>query len=472
MRDALRSAPASVSPDVGSHLRNSHLGLLLVLAAVVACLAPSGASASGAVEAVEADGVREYWTAERMRGADPVPVPEPTPLAAGNSAEDGNAQALAGVPTLVEPLQPGSQKAPEVEQQQLSGAAADAEAARASYSRTEVTDPAAENVRMHGKVFFSVEAGSQPGDYVCSGTALNSNNGSIVWTAGHCVWDTFGGGYATNWLFVPAYSGDGSPFGEWPAEELSSPSQWRSDADSSYDFSAARVSENGAGQSLTEVVGGRGIGFNQGRDHQYSSYGYPAKPPPIEFAAGNREFQCDSPLGGTDNPPGSGPNTNWIGCDMTGGSSGGGWISGGTLLSVNSYSYCDITGTICEERLYGPYLDDTAKQLYEEISGAATYCQDKKVTIVGTGAADKLVGTDGKDVIAALGGKDSVNGKGGKDIVCGGGGADTLSGKGGKDQLSGDGGDDKLKGGDGKDTCNGGKGKDSAKSCETKKKIP
>jgi Ca2+-binding RTX toxin-like protein len=458
---------------VGTSARNPHkpLWLAALLAALLVLLVPAAAPAAES-QRVEADGVRDYWTAKRMRAADPMPAPEPVPLAAPDADAKGKAQAVAGVPTLVEPIRPGSKKDPEVEEQELSGAGADAEAAKASYTRAEVTDPAAENVRMHGKVFFTVSGGTSPGDYVCSGTALNSNNGSIVWTAAHCVWDTFGGGYASNWLFVPAYSSGSSPFGEWPAEELSSPSQWRSDADSSYDFSAARVAKNASGQTLTEVVGGRGIGFNQGRDHQYTSYGYPAKPPPIEFASGAREFYCESPLGGTDNPPGSGPNTNWIGCDMTGGSSGGGWISGGTLLSVNSYSYCDVTGTLCEERLYGPYLDDVAKQLYEEISGEAQFCQDKKVTITGTGAADDLVGTDGKDVIDGLGGNDKINGKGGNDIVCGGGGSDQIKGKGGKDKVSGDGGDDKLKGGDGKDTCNGGKGDDSGKSCETEKKIP
>lgn len=451
--------------------RRRAVALALWLVAVGAAFAPP-AGASVDVADVDADGVRQYWTAERMRAAEPVPAPEPAPLTAEDAAPAGEPIPVGGAPTLVAPIHPGSQKVPELERQELTGASAEAEAARASYTRTEVTDPAAENVRMHGKVFFSVTGGTLPGDYVCSGTAVSSNNGSIVWTAGHCVYDTFGGGYATNWLFVPAYSADSTPFGEWPAEELSSPSEWRSDADSSYDFSAARVAKNGSGQTLTEVVGGRGIGFNQGRDHQYSSYGYPAQPPPVEFASGAREFRCDSPLGGTDNPPGSGPNTNWIGCDMTGGSSGGGWIANGTLLSVNSYNYCDPTGTLCEERLYGPYLDDTAKQLYEEISGGASYCQDKKVTIVGTGAAEKLTGTSGKDVIDGLGGKDKIDGKGGNDVVCGGGSADKLQGKGGKDKLSGDGGDDALKGGDGKDTCNGGKGKDSGKSCETEKKIP
>ena len=59
-------------------------------------------------------------------------------------------------------------------------------------------------------------AGGPPdaGDYACSGTAVRSPSRSLVWTAGHCVFDpgVLGAGYATNWEFVPGYNGrDESP---------------------------------------------------------------------------------------------------------------------------------------------------------------------------------------------------------------------------------------------------------------------
>ncbi len=59
---------------------------------------------------------------------------------------------------------------------------------------------------MHGKVFFTIPSGPEAGDYVCSRTALNSRNRSVVWTAGHCVFDTDGRVFATNWVFVPGFS--------------------------------------------------------------------------------------------------------------------------------------------------------------------------------------------------------------------------------------------------------------------------
>ena len=40
--------------------------------------------------------------------------------------------------------------------------------------------------RTHGKVYFS----SGALDYVCSGTVVRAPSKSLVWTAGHCVYDT------------------------------------------------------------------------------------------------------------------------------------------------------------------------------------------------------------------------------------------------------------------------------------------
>ena len=334
-----------------------------------------------------------------------------------------------------------------------------------------MTNETAEGIRTQGKVFLTIEGGSAAGDYVCSGTALNSHNESVVWSAGHCTYDTDGGGYATNWLFVPAYENGTAPFGEWPAVALGVPTDWRSNGNSSYDIGAAKVAKNRSGQTLNDVVGGRGITFNGDREGGYTSFGYPAAPPPLAFTGG-QEFRCDSSYGGGDDPGGSGPNTMWIGCDMTQGSSGGGWIRGGSLRSVNSYNYCDITGTLCQKRLYGPYLNDVAQQLYKGLAEEPYKCQGETVTILGTGAADKLKGTNAPDVIKGFGGKDTIQGLAGKDTVCGDGGADKIKGGNDKDELYGDGGDDAFDGGNGKDFCNGGKGKDKAKSCKKVKKIP
>ena len=51
----------------------------------------------------------------------------------------------------------------------------------------------------------------------------------------------------------------------------------------------------------------------------------------------------------------------FIDCDMTAGSSGGGWIAGTTLLSVTSYGYPSSS-----DHLYGPYMSRSAKSLYRK----------------------------------------------------------------------------------------------------------
>jgi V8-like Glu-specific endopeptidase len=443
--------------------------LLALVALVAAALALAPAAQATPIETVPAPtegSVRAYWTAERMRQAEPLELPAPPGSPLPPAAATLGVPPSAGPATAVDAVAPGSTAVATLQRERLGGATP--RKADPPVDRSQVADPSQPPFRSHGKVFLTVSGGIAAGDYVCSGTALSSNNRSVVWTAGHCVFDDLGGGYATNFTFVPAYLDGAAPYGEWPATKLAAPKEWQQNGNLSYDLGAAVVAKNG-GKTLAETVGGRGIGFNQPRTQDYTSFGYPAQQPPLEFTGG-RMFRCDSPLGGTDNPPGSGPSTNWIACDMNGGSSGGGWVANGAVLSVNSYSYC--IEIICEERLYGPYQDDTARDLYEAVAGKPELCAGKPVTVLGTDTSDNLVGTPGPDVFKAGGGNDRVVGKGGSDRICGGDGNDDLGGGAGKDKLKGQDGGDSLAGGRGGDTCNGGRGRDSARSCEKESKVP
>src|SRR4051794_34741382 len=228
------------------------------------------------------------------------------------------------------------------------GAQAKAAPAPAPLSSSEVTTPYTQQpTSTHGKVFFTL-AGV---DYVCSGTALLSGNKSVVWTAGHCV-NEGPGEFATNWEFVPAYKDGSAPLGVYVADDLITSSAWANSGDFSYDFAAAVVGTSG-GTALTDRVGGRGITFNSNRSQTYTSYGYPAAPP----FTGERLWTCNSTLQRSDN--GANPPTMGIGCDMTGGSSGGGWIVGNNLYSENSYGYGNQPNV-----MYGPYLGDVAQSVY------------------------------------------------------------------------------------------------------------
>jgi V8-like Glu-specific endopeptidase len=409
-------------------LRRAACGVAACLAALLSLILPPWAEAADravSVSRVDRTEAGASWTPTRMRMATPLQAPRP--------GADGSAGS--GAPRAV---------------------------AAASLDRDRIEDPSAPPFRAHGRVFFTL--GGE--DFSCSGTAVDSDNRSVVLTAGHCAFDR--DGPVGNWAFVPAYENGVAPFGVWNAEQLATPAQWRRKANLSYDIGAAAVAVDEQGRGLTDVVGGRGIAFNQKRSSTYQSFGYPAIPSSTapEFD-GEREYRCRSKLAGSDDPPGRGPNTISIPCDMTGGSSGGGWVSGGVLLSVSSYSYCeDDLGLICDGRLYGPYLDGTAKALYSAVSGEPRFCEGRQVTVLGTRGADRLVGSRGPDVFQGLGGADRIIGKAGNDVACGGGGRDALKGNGGDDELVGNNGNDRLYGGGGRDTCDGGSGRDRAESCE------
>jgi len=324
----------------------------LLLTALLAALAgPTVASAAPAVVHVHepAAAIRDYWTKERMRTAVPMPLPRP-PAAAAEAPQP------AGPPTYVPPARPdGDGHAP-----LLRGTVA----SRAAVSglASPVADPAAPSVRMHGKVFFTLAKLDEPNDFVCSGTAVNSRNRSVVMTAGHCVFDRErGGGKATNWAFVPAFGGDDvRPFGTWPAKKIATTRKWKRDGKNfNYDVGAAVVRPNPSGRRLQSVVGARGIGFDQPRRQAYDIFGYPVQPPFLSTL----EYTCSSPYRGAGVGGVGGPPTMRASCNMTPGSSGGGWIAGGKLLSVTSYAYGQVPTS-----LYGPYFSGAAKRLYERLS--------------------------------------------------------------------------------------------------------
>ncbi|MBA0125642.1 peptidase [Haloechinothrix sp. YIM 98757] len=206
-----------------------------------------------------------------------------------------------------------------------------------------------------GRVFFTYDGQ----DASCSGNAVTSENNSTVITAGHCV--RMDGEWHDDWVFVPGYDNGDAPHGEWPAETTMATQEWVESEDINYDVGAAVVHEQD-GQSLTEVVGGQGIAFNQERGQHMYSFGYPAADP----YDGSELIHCS---GDTFNDPFF-SDAMGMDCDMTGGSSGGPWFldfdeQSGTGLqnSVNSFGYVFWPGT-----MFGPYFGDEAQEVYDRAS--------------------------------------------------------------------------------------------------------
>jgi V8-like Glu-specific endopeptidase len=398
-----------------------------VLVVLVAAFAPVSIGPHAAAATTPAQ-VRAYWTPQRMRAATPLD------LVLDSAGHLERAAAPSGRATDV------------------------------SDSSSGFPD------RAHGKVFFTLTGGSEPGDYVCSGTVVASNSHSLVWTAGHCVEDAeSGGGFASNWMFVPGYRAGDKPFGEWPAKQLETTDGWRTAANSRVDFGAVTVARDSDGRGVQDVVGARRIAFGRPRPDSITAFGYPAEPTLFEpLFDGERLYSCDSAITASDDPPGNGPQTMQIECDMSGGSSGGGWVDAdGNVVGLTSYGYAADFN-----HLYGPYFGSTARDLYNQASGSPVMCSSIAVTNLGRGGADRFAGTRGTQSFRLGGGSDSALGSSGSDVACGGAGDDHLNGQAGDDKLLGGPGRDVLTGGAGRDVCIGGPGRDRESGCEVTRSVP
>ncbi|WP_458115070.1 trypsin-like serine peptidase [Arthrobacter sp. D2-10] len=205
-----------------------------------------------------------------------------------------------------------------------------------------------------GKVFFTL--GGQ--NYVCSANSVQSTNQSTVATAGHCTYD-INAGWASKFVFVPAYNNGSAPYGMWSATSLHSTTEWVSRNDISYDGAFAVVAPLN-GRTLTAAVGASKIGFNLARGLTYTAYGYPAASP----FNGETLKSC---YGTASRDRIGGTQSQGIPCDMTGGSSGGPWFvgsgSGGTQNSVNSFGY-----NIQKNVMYGPYFGSSIQTAYSTAS--------------------------------------------------------------------------------------------------------
>ncbi|MFG3149997.1 trypsin-like serine peptidase [Streptomyces sp. NPDC048243] len=240
-----------------------------------------------------------------------------------------------------------------------------------------------------GKVFFD----SPEGTMVCSATVVEDpahpGKSNLVWTAGHCVHAGKKGGWYRNIAFVPSYNDAGktaaqlqnapreevAPYGVWWSDWAQTSDQWIEQGGStggqgaSYDFAVLHVTpEKGSdGKSLEETVGSAlPVNFNAPAVTRVSSItatGYPAAPP----FEGQQMFQC------TDKPgrlsiAQADPTMYRIGCTMTGGSSGGGWVAAGSDGKPALVSNTSI-GPVKSGWLAGPRLGPVAKGVYDSVSG-------------------------------------------------------------------------------------------------------
>ncbi len=190
-----------------------------------------------------------------------------------------------------------------------------------------------------GKLFFTQNGGS----YVCSASSVATSSTGVrqpvLWTAGHCV-SNGAGARSTNVIFVPDYENGAQPYGQFVCGQLWTTSAWHYTYDFSYDLGACAIGNNASGEILPNLLGTLGFAWNQSRNQHWDEFGYPQASP----FNGLWTTVCESSHGTDDTSIGGvGPAPQGVGCDMTGGSSGGPWVIGwegaNYVNGQNDYKY-------------------------------------------------------------------------------------------------------------------------------------
>lgn len=219
-----------------------------------------------------------------------------------------------------------------------------------------------------GKVFFTMGTTN----YVCSGALANENlsDRAIVLTAGHCVWDNQSSSWATNFIFIPAYDSNPSTnCASTPGRCLVASSLVASSGFTSQTSFTTQATLNDWGfAAVTETSQ---TGFNlavnslTANDSVYA-FGYPAQFP----YNGSKLIYCSGPITADSK---NGGLTWGLGCNMTGGASGGPWLGlfnsstyVGNLSSVNSYKYTNDS-----TRMYGPKFNANTQAAFEAAKTAS-----------------------------------------------------------------------------------------------------
>ena len=288
----------------------SGLSALLVPTPVHSLVAPNAHRA-------RSEGVRSYWTPQRMSEAIPI---DPA------KSHDRARTKRGPIPYLSEP----------------------------------VPDPTALSYPAVGTLFGKIGRFQ----FTCSATIVNAASARLVWTAAHCLRDRGRfGDWVRKIVFVPGYQTGARPYGTWLAGEYWVSNPWVTrKASEKTDFGALIIRRSNGVGLQTAVGHAYNIGFNQPLAQGWEAIGYPADP-----AFGDQMWHCISGLYGVDNgqPRKPGPPPFGIGCNMTPGSSGGPFVSqAGAVGGVTSFGFNEEP-----ELLYATYLGSKAAALYGKVQG-------------------------------------------------------------------------------------------------------
>ncbi len=343
----MNSLPRSAWPVIGSALV---LGLaqvsLLSQQPEISAVPKAPASSNSPIVKVQAnsEAVNQYWTADRMANAMPMPLPRsapgtvhpnalmrstPEPFVTGPGARPtARLNVEEETPTERFPLSQGESE------DFIQDEAVSPETTPFSYElpfnnyRTGINNEYPYTTI--GKLFFTIPAGAseKAGDYVCSG-AVTLNNHTVL-TARHCMFDIATGKWYGNWTFYPGWNNgsDAALGGGW---KVNFAYTWTSNAPNWYwDIGFLSMHDStgkGCGGDTGKTIGSYTgwLGYAYGGDYtqrQWNIFGYPQGAP----FEGNYLYQ-DNGATGIVNPLGTSGIVE-VGNPQTGGTSGGPWILG------------------------------------------------------------------------------------------------------------------------------------------------
>jgi hypothetical protein len=282
-------------------------------AALVALLL-FAAAAGAAPAALKARRIERFWTPARMAAARPLEM---------TVGHDGRAEVHLGPRPIL---------------------------ASASYSLvpTPETPPYSWNGRL-----FVVQNGEEG---FCSATAIDSPGGSLVLTAGHCVYsapkDGKPGRWSTELEFVPGFNLGAAPYGTFALEgKPRALPGWTEEGNPDFDLGAFLVAPNAAGMTLDEAVGGGArIVTDLPHAQRFETFGYPGVTERMRLCVSGSAGQDPVTFGLP------GPSTVGVHCRWAPGASGGAWLIDGGEEIDGLNAYVELSP---KHRTFGPYFSSS-----------------------------------------------------------------------------------------------------------------
>jgi len=309
---------------------NSGRGIAAVLkVGLVLSLIPAAAMAGVlTMSNSHSEKAERYWTAERLAGAQPMPLQqldrETDPFPAAQAAGDAGSVLAAGrapiagvrpdaASRLFEPLDFEAA----LEEDFGSIAEPASGSTKAFFTSARLVPLSADQAYPYstvGKLFFTIPGN---GDFYCSAAVIRSR---LIATAGQCVHSgTASPGFFTNFEFIPAFRDGVAPFGTWEWEFAIVSTTWSGGGGklpNAADYALIELGDETFGgvlRKIGDIVGFLGFQTLKLRPNHAHLLGYPSN-----FDSGNKVHQVTA----KDFKAGKNNNAEY-GSDMRSGSGGG-----------------------------------------------------------------------------------------------------------------------------------------------------